>query len=145
MSHQEISKRLDIEERRKQIRSMLARSKTEQEIADELDKSRRTILRDIKALKEESNQSVYDLAKSDLAFYYMQCLQTIQESERMIWETYRNRKSLKLQERKERYQVAKMIRESAQARMGIFKDGPIMMTVKALENRLSNIEFGKKG
>lgn len=139
-----ISKKDEIEDRRGEIRSMLAQSMTQQEVADALNVDRTTISKDIKALKEESQQFVYDLAKSDLAFYYMQCLDTIQEAERIIWETYRNRKQFSAPERKERYHIAKIIISAAQARFPIFKDGPIIMTLKALEDRLANIEFNRK-
>lgn len=116
---------------------------TEQEI-DKLGVTRVTVSRDIKALKIMSQQFVYDLAKSDLAFYYKQCLDTIQEAERMIWETYRNRDRFDEAERKERYQVAKMIIESVQARFPMFKDGPVIMTAKLMEDRLSYIELRKE-
>jgi IS30 family transposase len=52
---------------------------TEGEIAQELGVDQSTISRDIKALKEQSQQFVYDLAKSDLAFYYKQCIDGIEE------------------------------------------------------------------
>jgi transcriptional antiterminator len=58
-----------IEERRRKITSLLAQSMTESEIAQELGVDQSTISRDIKALKELSQQFVYDLAKSDLVTY----------------------------------------------------------------------------
>jgi IS30 family transposase len=61
-----------IEERRRQVASMLAQSKTETEIAEQLNVDQSTISRDVKALKEMSQQFVFDLAKSDLAYYYKQ-------------------------------------------------------------------------
>lgn len=138
------TRKYQLEERRKQIASMLAQSMTEREIADKLGVDQSTVSRDIKALKQLSQKFVYDLAKSDLAFYYKQCMDTIQVAERMIWETYRNREHFNEAERKERYQVAKMIIDSVQARFPMFKDGPIIMTVKALEDRLAHIEFRKE-
>lgn len=123
---------------------MLAQSMKEEEIAERLGIDQSTVSRDIKALKIMSQQFVYDLAKSDLAFYYKQCLDTIQEAERMIWETYRNRDRFDEAERKERYQVAKMIIESVQARFPMFKDGPVIMTAKLMEDRLSHIELRKE-
>jgi IS30 family transposase len=47
---------------------------TESEIAQELNVDQSTISRDIKALKELSQQFIYDLAKSDLAYYYKQSI-----------------------------------------------------------------------
>ena len=48
---------------------MLAKSMTESEIAEQLSVNQSTISRDIKVLKQLSQKFVYDLAKSDLAFY----------------------------------------------------------------------------
>ncbi|MGH9974327.1 MAG: HTH domain-containing protein, partial [Nitrososphaeraceae archaeon] len=48
------TKRYQIEERRRQIASMLAQSMTEQEIADILKVDRTTISKDVKALKKMS-------------------------------------------------------------------------------------------
>ena len=56
-----------IEEHRRQVASLLAQSITETEIAEQLDVDQSTISRDVKALKEMSQQFVSDLAKSDLA------------------------------------------------------------------------------
>jgi transposase len=133
-----------LEERRRQVASMLAQSMTEQEIADNLGVDRTTISRDVTVLKRMSQQFVYDLAKSDLAFYYKQCLNTIQEAERMIWETYRSREQLSEAERKERYQISKMIIDSVHARFTMFKDGPAIMQVKSMEERLTYIESGER-
>jgi IS30 family transposase len=62
--------RFKIKDRRRQVASMLAQSMTETEIAEQLDVDQSTISRDVKALKEMSQQFVFDLAKSDLAYYY---------------------------------------------------------------------------
>ena len=42
---------------------------TESEIAEQLNVDQSTISRDIKALKQMSQQFVFDLAKSDLAYH----------------------------------------------------------------------------
>ena len=55
-----------IEERRRQVASLLAQSMTESEIAQELNVDQSTISRDVKALKQMSQQFVFDLAKSEL-------------------------------------------------------------------------------
>ena len=77
---------LKIEERRKIVASLLAQSKTETEIAQELGVDQSTISRDVKARKELSQQFVFDLAKSDLAYYYKQCIDGIEEVRRKGWE-----------------------------------------------------------
>ena len=52
---------------------------TEIEIAQELKVDQSTISRDIKALKALSQRFVFDLVKSDLAYYYKQCIDGIEE------------------------------------------------------------------
>ena len=66
------TKKFHLEERRRQVASLLAQSMTEQEIADKLGVDRSTISRDIKTLKLLSQRFVFDLAKSDLEYYYKQ-------------------------------------------------------------------------
>ena len=82
--------KFEIEERRRKVSSLLAQSMTENEIAQELGVGQSTISRDIKALKELSQQFVFDLAKSDLAFYYKQCIDGIEEVKKKAWEMLRN-------------------------------------------------------
>jgi IS30 family transposase len=68
-----------IEDRRRKIAILLAQSMTETEIAQELNVNQSTISRDIKMLKELSQRFVFDLAKSDLTYYYKQCIDGIEE------------------------------------------------------------------
>ena len=63
-----------LDERRKQVASLLAKSMTERQIAVQLNISQSTINRDIQALQEMSQQFVYDLARSDLAYFYKQSI-----------------------------------------------------------------------
>jgi IS30 family transposase len=51
-----------IEERRRQVASLLAQSMTESEIAQELNVDQSTISRDVKALKQMSQQFVFDFS-----------------------------------------------------------------------------------
>lgn len=71
-----------IEERRRKVASMLAQSMTETEIAEKLSVDQSTISRDIKALIEMSQQFVFNLAKSDLAYYYKQSIDGIEEAKK---------------------------------------------------------------
>ena len=77
-----------IQERRRKVSSLLAQSMTETEIAQELNVDQSTISRDIKALKELSQQFVYDLAKSNLIYYYKQSIDGIEEAKREAWRIY---------------------------------------------------------
>ena len=70
-----------IEERRREVGTLLTQSMTETETE--------TISRDIKVLKELSQRFVFDLAKSDLAYYYKQCIDGIEKVRRKGWEIFK--------------------------------------------------------
>ena len=74
-----VTHKFKIEDRRRKVATLLALSKTEVEIANELKVGQSTISRDVKVLKELSQRFVFDLAKSDLAYYYKQCIDEIEE------------------------------------------------------------------
>src|SRR5215217_6080051 len=122
-----------IEERRRKVASLLAQSMTEEEIAQQLDVNQSTISRDIKVLKQISQQFIYDLAKSDLAYYYKQCINGIEEVKRKAWEMFRNN----MLSEKDKLSALKIIKECDEAKFSLFKDGPSVMNVKALEERLN--------
>ena len=125
-----------IEERRRRVGSLIAQSMTESEIAQELNVDQSTISRDIKALKELSQQFVYDLAKSDLAYYYKQSIDGIEEAKREAWRLYRNNQvSLK-----EKLAALKLIVESNEARFKLLSEGPSILAIKSLEERMNKIE-----
>jgi IS30 family transposase len=130
-----------IEERRRKVASLLAQSLTETEIAEKLDVDQSTISRDVKALKEMSQQFVFDLAKSDLAYYYKQCINGIEEVRRKAWEMLKDdEQQLAV---RDKLLALKLIKECDEGKFALFKDGPSIMNVKSLEERLSKIESGQ--
>lgn len=76
-----------IKARRNQVASLLSKSFNETEIGQQLGVDQSTISRDIKVLKE-SAQHVYDLTKSDLAYYYKQSIDGIEEAKKELWKIY---------------------------------------------------------
>jgi DNA-binding transcriptional ArsR family regulator len=134
-----------IEERRRKVASMLAQSMAETEIAAKLNVDQSTISRDVKALKEMSQQFVFDLAKSDLAYYYKQCISGIEEVRRKAWEILRDdeEEQPSLMTPKDKLLALKLIKECDEGKFALFKDGPSIMNVKSLEERLSKIESGQ--
>jgi IS30 family transposase len=133
-----------IEERRRQVASLLAQSMTESEIAQKLNADQSTISRDIKALKQMSQQFVFDLAKSDLAYHYQQCINGIEEVRRKAWELIRDdnkeeqHQSLIL---KDKLLVLKLIKECEEGKFALFKDGPSILNVKSLEERIYQLDI----
>jgi IS30 family transposase len=125
-----------IKARRNQVASLLSKSFNETEIAQQLGVDQSTISRDIKVLKESAQQFVYDLAKSDLAYYYKRCIDGI-EVRRKAWQILR---SNSLSE-KDKLLALKLIKECDESKFALFKDGPSIMNVKSLEERLNKIEI----
>src|SRR5918911_3747037 len=83
-----LHQQLSVDERRQQVASLLARSKTQTEIAQILNVSQPTIHRDIEALREQSVQFVYDLCKADIAYEYKKKLNSLDEVKREAWDLY---------------------------------------------------------
>jgi hypothetical protein len=121
------------------VATMLAQSMTETEIAQELKVDQSTISRDIKVLKLLSQRFVFDLAKSDLAYYYKQCIDGIEEVRRKGWEIFKgqNNNNSNLTP-KDKLLASKVIRECNEAKFALFKEGPSIMHI--LEERLQTIE-----
>src|SRR5919106_4859632 len=69
-----------IEERRRQVASLLTKCKTQTEIGRILGWDQTTISKDIAVLRELSRDFVYSLARGDLGFCYKQCLDGIDEA-----------------------------------------------------------------
>ncbi|HKG72261.1 MAG TPA: HTH domain-containing protein [Nitrososphaeraceae archaeon] len=136
--------KLKIEERRRQVASLLAQSMTESEIAQKLNVDQSTISRDIKALNKMSQQFVFDLAKSDLAYHYQQCINGIEEVRRKAWELIRDDNKEEQQQSltlKDKLLVLKLIKECEEGKFALFKDGPSILNVKSLEERIHQIEI----
>ena len=126
-----------IEDRRRRVASLLAQSMTESEIAKSLKVDQSTISRDIKVLKKLSQQFVYDLAKSDLAYCYKQCLDGIEEVKRRGWDIFNGLNNLTP---RNKLLALKLIMECNESKFALFKEGPAIMQVKSMEERLANIE-----
>jgi IS30 family transposase len=151
-----VSGKYKAEQRRLKIASMLAQSMNENEIARELGVNQSTVSRDIKVLKELSQQFVFDLAKSDLAYYYKQCIDGIEEVRRKAWDMFKAKKKKSNSDEvdgtnnsssnddelvpRDKLLALKVIRECNEAKYSLFQQGPSIMNVKSLEERLIKIE-----
>jgi IS30 family transposase len=135
------TKKFQLEERRRQVASMLAQSLTEQQIADKLGVDRTTISRDVTILKKMSQQFVYDLAHSDLAYYYKQCIDGVEEAKRKAWIIFnRLAESPSPGTVKDSLLALKLTVDCNEAQFSLFKEGPAIMQIKRLEERLAHIE-----
>jgi predicted transcriptional regulator len=124
-----------VEARRNKVMTLLAKCATEEEIAMQLGVDQSTVNRDIKALKLAAQKWVYDLAKSDLAYVYKQSIDGINEVAKEAWKIYNNSIDQKVQ-----LQALREIRECGQSVFNLFNQGPSIMNIKALEERVNRIE-----
>lgn len=111
------------------------------------------VSRDIKVLKAQAIEFVYDLAKKDLAFFYHQTIADIDHVRGECWKLYHadsdddntsffDKGSRKITT-KDRLQVFRTILQADIARFELLSRGEMVMCVKAMEERLVNIEGGK--
>jgi transcriptional regulator with XRE-family HTH domain len=129
-----------INARRQKVSYLLSRSFTESEIAEQLGVDQSTISRDIQVLKSESQQYVYDLAKSDLAYYYKKSLDGIEEAKKESWRLYNDDKVRV----RDKLLALKLIITSEESRFRLLSEGPALLAVKSMEDRLSRIEMERK-
>lgn len=115
----------------------MSRSLTESEIANQLGVDQSTISRDIKILKQTAQQYVYDLAKSDLAYFYKLSLDGIDEAKREAWKIF-NDPYVPV---REKLLSLKIIIQSNEARFKLLSEGPAVLAFKSLEDRLNRIEY----
>ena len=69
---------------------------TEREIASQVNVDQSTVSRYITALIKMSQQFIFDLAKADLAYYYKQSLDGIEEAIKEAWSLIRKMNHLVL-------------------------------------------------
>ena len=86
------------------------------------------------------------MAKSDLAYYYKQCIDGIEEVRLKAWDIFNGKNgsggsSDELVPRDKIFAL-KVIRECNEAKFSLFQQGPSIMNVKSLEERLIKIEEG---
>ena len=125
-----------IKARRNQVASLLSKSFSEIEIAQQLGVDQSTISRDIKVLKQTSQQFVYDLAKSDLAYYYQQSINGIEEAKKEAWKIYNDEAVAD----REKLLALRLIMQADETRFKLLSEGPALLVIKSLEDRLNRIE-----
>ena len=135
-----------IKERREKVAFLHLQSMTETEIANELAAlghpvDQATVSRDLKAIREEvSTQFIYDLARSDLAYYYKYSLDSIEQVRKEAWNIYKNTKDETSNTDKLKLAALKLIADCSESRFRMLSEGPSIMALKTLDERLANIE-----
>ena len=132
-----INKRqLAMKERRAQVASLMAQSRTEEEIAHVLGVDQSTISRDIQALKDTSRHFIHDLAKNDLVFSFQQSIRGVDEVKRRLWDIatsdeYRN---------KEKLMAYRLIMVAEETKFRLLERGPLLLSQQSIEEKIMRLE-----
>lgn len=127
-----------IEERRRQVANLLAQSLTERQIAQVLKTSQTTVNRDVQALKEASQQFVRNLARSDLSYYYKQCIDGLDEARKQAWVIYSSTNTDV--QVKDRLNALRVIVDCNVKKFELLNNGPNVMAMRVMSDRLERLE-----
>src|ERR687892_255039 len=134
-----------IEERRRQVASLLAKHKTQTEIGRILGWDQTTISEDVKALRLMSQHFIYDLAKSDLGFCYKQCLDGIDEAKKEAWLIHdRYKESNYTDHHKLRLAALKVVIQAEAEKFKLLQEGPNFLSINKMSERINEIEHAFK-
>ena len=122
--------------RRTQVASLLSKSFSEIEIAQQLGVDQSTISRDISYLKTQSQKFIFDLAKSDLAYYFKSSINGVEEAKKESWKIFLDNKT----STRDRLLALKIILTADEARFRLLSEDPAVLNKKSLEDRLNRIE-----
>jgi IS30 family transposase len=126
------------QERRERVWSFLTRGMKGYEIARELGVEPSTVSRDIQYLTTESQNYIAKLAKETVPFMYQTSIEGVREVLRETWRIYS-------QEDNDRIAALRLAKECHESMFKLRSEGPFIMSVRALEEWLINIENKRAG
>jgi hypothetical protein len=134
--------RITIRERRENILILLTKGIKGYEIAKELDVDPSTVSRDIQYLTSQSQNYLNSLAKETLPFMYQTSIEGIKNILRECWKIYtidsnNNRRDITWFHK---LAALKLAKECNEALFKLTAEGPSVMNLKLLEERLEKIE-----
>ena len=130
--------RAAIQERRNKIWTLTTRGMKGYEIAKELKVYSGTISRDIQYLTSQSQIYLNDLAKETLPFMYKSCIDGIREVLKECWNIYES--TDEQVNYFQRLAALKLAKECNEAQFKLLSEGPSIMYVQTLEDKLTQIE-----
>lgn len=131
--------RIQIKERRENILILLTKGMKGYEIAKELDVDASTVSRDINYLIGQSQNYLNSLAKEALPFMYQTSIEGIRNVLKECWNIY-TIKSNKEVTWFHKIAALKLAKECNETLFRLAAEGPSVMYVKLLEERLARIE-----
>jgi IS30 family transposase len=129
---------LMVTERRQKIWTLLTRGMKGYEIAKELKVNPSTISRDISYLTSQSQNFLNDLAKESLPFMYKTSIDGIREVLKECWNIYES--TDEQVNYFQRLAALKLAKECNEAQFKLLSEGPSIMYVQTLEDKLTQIE-----
>jgi IS30 family transposase len=113
------------------------------EIAKELNVSPPTIARDIKFLTAESQNYLNKLAKETLPFMYQISIEGIRDIIRECWNIYQSEDHTNIN-MYQRISALKLAKECNEAIFKLIEEGPSVMYLKQLQEKLAQVESMKQ-
>jgi IS30 family transposase len=131
--------RMQIKERREDVLLLLTKGMKGYEIANELGVNASTVSRDIQYLISQSHNYLNTLAKEALPFMYQTSIEGIRNVLKECWNIY------SIESNKDvtwfhKIAALKLAKECNEALFKLTAEGPSVMHVKLLEERLARIE-----
>ena len=136
--------RVVIKERQEKLWILLTRGMKGYEIAKELNVDPSTISRDIQYLISQSQNYLDNLAKETLPFMYETSIEGIRNILKECWNIYlsgNNNNNSKSVNAFHRIAALKLAKECNEALFKLTSEGPTILVVKSLEERLNKIEI----
>lgn len=131
-----------IAERRQRVMVLLTKGLKGYQIAKELNLAPSTISHDINYLSKESNNNLKSLVKETLPFLYQSSLEGIRNVLNECWNIYQSdNESISYLHKLNSLKLAKECNESL---FKLVAEGPCLVYLKELEERLEKIEINKK-
>ena len=127
--------RLVIQERRQKIWTLITRGMKGYEIAKVLGVDPATVSRDIAYLAAQSQNYLNDLAKSTLPFMYQTSIEDIRSVMKECWNIYESTDN-----NFQRLAALKLAKECHEAVFKLVDEGPSVMYLKELQEKLIQIE-----
>ena len=131
--------RLAIRERREKLWTLLTRGLKTYEIAKELGTDHSTISRDIKYLTVQSQNYLNSLAKETLPFMYQTSIEGIRDVIKECWTIYQSNDNINVNIH-QKLEALNLIKECHEAIFGLLDEGPSILAMRQLQERLVLIE-----
>ena len=127
--------RLIIQERRQKIWTLITKGMKGYEIAREINVDAATVSRDIRFLTANSQNYLNDLARQTLPFMYQTSIEGIREIMKECWLIYETTDN-----NCQRLAALKLAKECHESIFKLVDEGPSVMYLKQLQERLLQIE-----